>query len=367
MNNGSDRTIDLVEVVDGAGLASTQIKNRYSHGGLMDEPLSLEVFTIDGAFDQAYTYHADHLGSIRFITDSVGEIVNTYDYDTYGRPGFTLETIDQPFRYTGREFDQATELYHYRARQYDPETGRFLQEDPIGFLAGDLNIQRYVGNNPVNLVDPDGQVSAGAAALNTHSAVVGGAAQGVGTALNCIFTGIGDAISLAGSGDVVGVNLQGCAAQGARDAVISAAFGLVPLPQLGPAWRALQARIASAQAFQLAKQAGKTKGVVAALVTKDGRVFVGFSNKARVGPTNELVKNSGLEKFCTNSRRCAEVDAINNALRAGADTNGAQLSVRAVSDTSARNARAGQPISPCNSTCGGPNGALERFGVSIAD
>ena len=38
--------------------------------------MSLEVFNSDGFFDQAYTYHADHLGSIRFVTDSVGEIVN---------------------------------------------------------------------------------------------------------------------------------------------------------------------------------------------------------------------------------------------------------------------------------------------------
>ena len=46
------------------------------------------------------------------------------------------EKRDQPFRYTGREWDEATGLTHYRARAYDPATGRFLQEDPIWFLAG---------------------------------------------------------------------------------------------------------------------------------------------------------------------------------------------------------------------------------------
>ena len=191
INDSSDRTIDLIEASDGAGNSTVQIKNRYSHGGLVEEPLALEVFNSDGSFDQAYTYHADHLGSIRFITDSVGEIVNVYDYDSYGRPGLSFETIDQPFRFTGREFDRASELYHYRARQYDPETGRFLQEDPIGMLIGiknnvryiypnpnyntvletltslpiltfgpefNLSAYRYVDNNPLNLIDPSGHL-----------------------------------------------------------------------------------------------------------------------------------------------------------------------------------------------------------------
>lgn len=42
------------------------------------------------------------------------------------------------------------------ARWYDPETGRFLTEDPAGFEGGDVNLYAYVGNNPVNLVDPLG-------------------------------------------------------------------------------------------------------------------------------------------------------------------------------------------------------------------
>ena len=188
INDGSDRTIDLVLGADGV---TAQIQNRYTHGGQVDEPLSLEVFTSDGALDQSYTYHADHLGSIRFVTDSVGTIVNAYEYDSYGRPRFELEQVSQPFRYTGREWDQATELYHYRARQYDPETGKFLQEDPIGMTIGlfdnmsnletsfsngiisqsrsvenlgglkhyNLNLYKYVENNPLLYTDYSGQIA----------------------------------------------------------------------------------------------------------------------------------------------------------------------------------------------------------------
>jgi uncharacterized protein RhaS with RHS repeats len=47
-------------------------------------------------------------------------------------------------------------LYYYRARYYDPKAGRFISEDPIGFGGGDVNLFRYVGNNPGNWVDPEG-------------------------------------------------------------------------------------------------------------------------------------------------------------------------------------------------------------------
>ena len=213
VNDSSDRTIDLIEVMDGAGASTVQVKNRYSHGGQIDEPLSVEVFNSDGSFDQAYTYHADHLGSIRFITDSVGEIVNTYDYDSYGRPGFTLEFIDQPFRYTGREFDQATELYHYRARQYDPETGRFLQEDPLGFTAGDLNVQRYVGNNPISFTDPSGLVAATETSGTKRGALLASSSQAaLGIRVACMFGNIGGLVQTAGlaaGGNLVGASLSG--------------------------------------------------------------------------------------------------------------------------------------------------------------
>ena len=58
--------------------------------------------------------------------------------------------------YTGREFDAETGLYYYRAKYYDPATGRFLSEDPIGFLNGDRNLYVYVGNQPTAKTDPSG-------------------------------------------------------------------------------------------------------------------------------------------------------------------------------------------------------------------
>jgi len=53
------------------------------------------------------------------------------------------------------------ELLPYRARFYDPGVGRFIQKDPIGFEGGDVNLYGYVGNDPVNWVDPTGLTKGG--------------------------------------------------------------------------------------------------------------------------------------------------------------------------------------------------------------
>jgi RHS repeat-associated protein len=59
------------------------------------------------------------------------------------------------YAFTGREWDAETGLYYYRARYYDPKIGRFLSEDPIGFMGG-ANFYAYVEGNPLTLVDPFG-------------------------------------------------------------------------------------------------------------------------------------------------------------------------------------------------------------------
>jgi RHS repeat-associated protein len=76
--------------------------------------------------------------------------INTYD--EYGNPG--ANNLGR-FQYTGQAWFPELGLYHYKARFYDPATGRFLQTDPIG-LAGGLNLYAYAGGDPVNASDPSG-------------------------------------------------------------------------------------------------------------------------------------------------------------------------------------------------------------------
>ena len=111
---------------------------------------------------QTYYYHRDHQNSILSLTDREGKIVESYSYDAYGKITHNTKSVEtyNPYGYTGREID-APDLYYYRARYYDPTIGRFITPDPIGFMGGDTNFYRYVGNDPVNFRDPSGLVQSG--------------------------------------------------------------------------------------------------------------------------------------------------------------------------------------------------------------
>jgi RHS repeat-associated protein len=78
-----------------------------------------------------------------------------YTYEPFGRSIVTGVSNTNPFQYTGREND-GTGLFYFRARYYHPTLQRFISEDPIEFGGGDANLYAYVGNSPVNLVDPTG-------------------------------------------------------------------------------------------------------------------------------------------------------------------------------------------------------------------
>ena len=104
----------------------------------------------------SYYYHPDGLGSITSLTDGSGQLADSYVYDSFGNLTASTGTITNPFQYTGREFDSETSLYYYRARYYDPMSGRFLSEDPIRLGGGDMNFYAYTYNHPTNFVDPAG-------------------------------------------------------------------------------------------------------------------------------------------------------------------------------------------------------------------
>ncbi len=135
--------------------ATGVLKAWYVHGPGIDQPMA--KFSKDEVPQGAwYYYHVDGRGSVTMLTRPDQAIANRYVYDDFGRFRSKTEGISNAYGFTGRETDVLGLLY-YRARYYDPDVGRFLTRDPAGMADG-TNLYAYVGNNPVNRVDPSGRL-----------------------------------------------------------------------------------------------------------------------------------------------------------------------------------------------------------------
>jgi RHS repeat-associated protein len=142
-------------IYDGAGTviaeadANKTITRYYIHGATL--------LAMEEAGGNQYCYHSDAIGNTVAVSDPTGSLVNRYSYSPFGLELLRAEQLSQPFRYVGAYgvMTEPSGLLYMRARYYDPDTGRFLSEDPLG-LEGGVNLYVYAGNNPVNYSDPSG-------------------------------------------------------------------------------------------------------------------------------------------------------------------------------------------------------------------
>ncbi len=140
---------------------NSDLAHRYLWGTNTDDLLADETVD-DGTADDVAWALTDHLGSVRDlvvydpVTQSVS-VVKHVVYDAYGNvTSDTAAGVGSLFLYTARPLDTDTELQNNAFRWYDLSTGRWMSADRIGFLAGDVNLYRYVNNCPLTLVDPCG-------------------------------------------------------------------------------------------------------------------------------------------------------------------------------------------------------------------
>jgi RHS repeat-associated protein len=230
---------------------SNNITKYYIHG--------LGLLAMVTPTNAVYTYHFNAVGSTVAMTDASQVMVNKYSYDPFGNiAGNSIENVPQPFKFVG-QFGVMTEpngFYYMQARYYDPNVGRFISEDPIGFEGGDTNLFAYADNNPLLLIDPDGEwailaIRAGMGAFNgaisgfaagsmngnIKAGIVGGvfggiAGAAVGIALPASSSYVGAAIGgmIAGAtggavGGTVGAQMAGRSM--AKGALIGAGIGAV--------------------------------------------------------------------------------------------------------------------------------------------
>jgi RHS repeat-associated protein len=104
---------------------------------------------------QDYSYLYDGKGNVEAMLDAAQSVVAAYRYAPFGKLLAKTGTLEQPFGFSTKRYDEQTGLIYYGYRYYGPEIGRWTTRDPLG-EAGGMNLYAFVGNNPVNWVDPLG-------------------------------------------------------------------------------------------------------------------------------------------------------------------------------------------------------------------
>ncbi|WP_137886944.1 RHS repeat-associated core domain-containing protein [Pseudomonas sp. 2FE] len=105
-----------------------------------------------------YYLHSDHLNTPRLATDQSQKLLWSWNSDAFGvgKPNQDVDgngiQTDIPLRFPGQQYDGHSGLNYNYFRDYDPETGRYVESDPIG-LEGGLNTFEYVRGNPISRMD----------------------------------------------------------------------------------------------------------------------------------------------------------------------------------------------------------------------
>ena len=118
---------------------NTVEKQSYVYASYVDDPVALITANGDTSF-----YHQNHLFSTEVMTDNLGAVVETVDYNSYGKATLrdnlntviSSSAVDNYYYFTGRRLDAESDLYYFRNRYFDVDLGRFTSRDPLGYIDG---------------------------------------------------------------------------------------------------------------------------------------------------------------------------------------------------------------------------------------
>lgn len=161
-NSANQRSLELYRTANNTNLATVRTLRSYDGQPLLRIEATGATHYIYGPTGQladqqtsAISYLIrDHLGSPRAqVAGDTAQVTGSYDYLLFGGLMRIGQNPNLAYRYTGQEFDAESGLYNYNARLYEPALGRFLAADQF---ATEESPYTYVGNNPLNRVDPTG-------------------------------------------------------------------------------------------------------------------------------------------------------------------------------------------------------------------
>ena len=89
------------------------------------------------------------------LLNSSQALAATYTYDPFGNLLAKTGTLNQPFQFSTKPYDEKTGMSYYGYRFYSPAIGRWMNRDPLQ-ESGGINLYGFVGNNPIMYIDPQG-------------------------------------------------------------------------------------------------------------------------------------------------------------------------------------------------------------------
>ncbi len=128
----------------------------------LDAPMQIERTAANPLGTGEVYLHQNARYDVVAVTDESGAVAETRYFDDFGRAygedklPTVSSSVGNPYGYQGRRLDEETGFYYYRNRYYDPVSGRFLQRDPVWDSGNVGNQYTYVGNSPINGLDPLG-------------------------------------------------------------------------------------------------------------------------------------------------------------------------------------------------------------------
>ncbi len=132
-------------------VGKTDFSVRYIYNG--NQKVAMERKDLISGQVQFFYFVNNSQGTPVLIVDQNSTAISKINLDEYGNPGLMVGPSTE-INFTGKKMDLRTGLYYFNQRFYDPELGRFMQEDPAG---QSFNPYVYCGNNPLIYVDPDGR------------------------------------------------------------------------------------------------------------------------------------------------------------------------------------------------------------------